>query len=144
MELCKPVNDGLISSPYGSRILNGVSQFHTGIDIVYKNASFFVPVFAAKSGKLIVINDIEALGGGFGICLYIMGDDGYFSIYAHLKNRNCELKENMTIIAGSFLGVMGSSGNSTGLHLHYEERLTLTAGNFRQPKDVINLYNAQT
>ena len=135
-----PVQGGVITQGYGNNRIYEKLPFHAGIDIGVNNNPTDIPVYCCKSGKIIYINRVEAQGGGFGLVVYILLPDGYYSIYAHLQSINSELGNNTDIQVGNFIGIMGTTGNSTGIHLHYEERLHMTPGFSRQPTDIINLY----
>jgi murein DD-endopeptidase MepM/ murein hydrolase activator NlpD len=76
----------------------------------------------------------RACGGGFGNFVTIQHPDGNFSVYAHLQNgRSCPALANLrvgsTVRAGQAIACVGSSGNSTGPHLHFEIRV---GGNTRE------------
>ncbi|OEH86003.1 hypothetical protein BHU72_14720 [Desulfuribacillus stibiiarsenatis] len=110
-----------ISSPYGMRIdpFTGKLAFHTGIDIP---GSFGDPIQATQNGKVIRIEE-EAKGNGYGNVIYIehkIGRDTFTTVYAHLLNILVE--EGQTVEQGERIGTIGSSGRSTGPHLHFEIR----------------------
>lgn len=141
----KPIRNGVITSGFGQRVLNGNTEFHAGIDIAVNGNPTNIPVYFAKPGKISYINnDIskgQQAGGGFGRVVYVQMADGWYAVYPHLNLINGDLKIGDQVKENDFCGIMGDTGYSFGLHLHYEERPTMGAGNAREPEDVINLYN---
>lgn len=106
-----------ISSMYGSRPnpfgKNG-SENHGGMDIAAPQGT---PVGAAINGK--VFKTTTGYGGGFGNSVYLSGDNGLNYITAHFM-RPAEVKEGQTVTAGQLIGYVGSTGRSTGPHLHFQ------------------------
>lgn len=104
-----------ISSHYGYRNhpLTGTKKFHSGVDIAVELAT---PVYAAGSGKVIY----AGRKGGYGRCIIIQHQFGFVSIYGHLSayytTAGREIKQ------GQAIGFVGSTGQSTGNHLHFEIR----------------------
>ena len=111
-----PVRTNAISSSFGTRWhpLLGGYRFHAGIDLA---AAMGSPVFATSSGT------VAASGwcGGYGICVTIDHGDGCFTLYGHLSR--VDVAPGMRVSSGQALGLVGSTGNSTGPHLHYEVRI---------------------
>jgi murein DD-endopeptidase MepM/ murein hydrolase activator NlpD len=138
--ITKPVERGIITSPYGQRVLNDQPQFHPGIDIGVVGNPTNEPVVAAKSGKIAWINENPATGGGFGKVVYVQLADGWYSIYPHMSSIEETLFVGKEIKSGDRMGIMGNTGYSFGIHLHYEERRTMAAGSSREPLDIIALY----
>lgn len=103
-----------ISSPYGSRInpVTGRSETHKGVDIagVYYSSN----VIAAKAGTVI----ISQYGSSYGNYVVVSHGTGNTTLYAHLSKRSVKVGD--TVKQGDVLGVTGSTGNSTGPHLHFE------------------------
>lgn len=89
------------------------STDHKGIDIGVPQGT---PVQAAKGGKVVFAGD----GGGYGNLVVIDHGDGKFTKYAHLSKIN--VQEGQNVDAGDLVGAVGSTGNSTGPHLHFEVR----------------------
>ena len=125
------------SSPFGYRsyLNNGklVSGFHSGLDIA---AAAGTPIYAAKSGKVIAVGTVG--GGGlhwsYGNAVKIDSNDGMTIIYAHMLERPMVVVgEEVTI--GQQIGKVGSTGNSTGNHLHFQIILNGTNVN---PYDYLN------
>lgn len=104
-----PAVGGYVSSPMGARW----GRQHNGIDIARpSNRS----ILAADSGV------VKATGpqGGFGNRIVIDHGNGYQTLYAHLSS--IQVSPGQKVGRGSTIGVMGSTGNSTGVHLHFEVR----------------------
>lgn len=99
---------------------------HTGIDIV---APFGSTIRAASSGRVIAVNTgcadygSYSCGGGYGNHVRVKFDDGYVSIYGHMKRGSVRVHVGQRVTGGvTILGSEGSSGFSTGAHLHFEVR----------------------
>ncbi|WP_254878649.1 M23 family metallopeptidase [Streptomyces sp. NA04227] len=100
------------------------SHRHTGQDFAVPIGT---PVHAAGEGKVVRV----ACGGGFGIQVVIAHPNGYFTQYAHLAAPAVE--EGERVRSGQWIGQSGTSGNSTGPHLHFEVRLTESMGSAVDP-----------
>lgn len=111
-----PVEGHSINSPYGMRThpVTGGRKFHTGVDIA---AGGGTPVRAVKSGKVTKISSNQAPYSGFGNVVIIDHGDGYQTVYAHLSKFACKVGE--TVRQGQIIGYVGSTGMSTGNHLHF-------------------------
>lgn len=96
-----------ISSYYGMR--NG--KMHTGVDFA---AAKGTPILAWKSGTVTK----ACYSGGYGNFIIIKHNDGTVSRYAHLSGYNCSVGDSVS--TGETIGFVGSTGNSTGNHLHFE------------------------
>jgi murein DD-endopeptidase MepM/ murein hydrolase activator NlpD len=116
-----PVN-GRLMAGYGVRSdpFNGEGAMHTGIDI---SAPQGTPVHATADG--IILH--AGWNGGYGRCVIIDHGNGYQTWYAHLSR--IDAIEGQEIRQGDTLGAVGTSGRSTGAHLHYEVRLGSTPVN---------------
>lgn len=105
-----------ITSPYGNRLhpIQGVYRYHDGIDI--GNAGFGAPVVAATDG----IVTYAGVMGGYGNCVMINHGSGIVTLYGHGQ----EIKTTLgaTVKQGDIIMTVGSTGNSTGPHLHFEVR----------------------
>lgn len=116
-----------ISSKYGYRthpVTGAVNSFHKGIDIA---APMGQPVAAARDGQVIKINRSCShnshscgCGGGYGNYVFIKHSDGYVTRYCHLKSVSVSVGQKVT--TGQVIGRVGSTGRSTGAHLHFEIR----------------------
>jgi murein DD-endopeptidase MepM/ murein hydrolase activator NlpD len=142
----KPIKQGVITSPYGNRIRNGVKEFHPGIDIGVNGNPVNVPVHCAKQGVIAYIDNDHPVydpitkKGSFGRVVYVKLSDNWYSIYPHMSLINYDLKAGQSIMENDFIGIMGNTGISAGLHIHYEERTGLGPGGSRCPQDIIDLY----
>jgi murein DD-endopeptidase MepM/ murein hydrolase activator NlpD len=91
-------------------------HIHTGLDI---GANFGTPIGAADNGVVSLVN--FGWGGGYGNYVVITHGNGYATLYAHLSAINVSV--NQAVQQGQTIGAEGSTGNSTGPHLHFEIRL---------------------
>lgn len=107
---------GPITSPFGYRVhpIFGTVRFHTGVDI---GAEYGSPILAADSGTVI---DAGWLGG-YGNCMIIDHGGGYSTLYAHCSELYAAVGQSVT--KGQHVAAVGSTGNSTGPHLHFEVRI---------------------
>ena len=110
-----PVTVTRISSLFGYRVhpITKVRTKHTGVDIP---GSLNTPVYAARKGKVI----FAGYSGGYGNLVIVRHDKGYTTYYGHLNRITTKIGANVGV--GVMIGRMGSTGNSTGSHLHFEVR----------------------
>lgn len=112
-----------ITSNYGTRLhpIQGVYKFHSGLDI--GNAGYGAPALAAEDGVVTYAGWM----GGYGNCVMISHGNGISTLYGHgqtiITEVGAEVKQ------GDVIMLVGSTGNSTGPHLHFEVRLNGTAVN---------------
>ena len=101
----------VVTSPYGERWcpFHGYES-HNGADIDAARGS---AVLAAKSGRVIQ----AGWNGGYGISVMIAHDDGITTLYGHMDG--CSVSVGQTVSQGETIGICGSTGNSTGAHIHY-------------------------
>nr|WP_252187509.1 M23 family metallopeptidase [Anaeromonas gelatinilytica] len=106
-----------ISSPFGNRIhpISGSKSFHTGIDISY-GGQYGTTVVAANSGKVI----FSGWKGTYGKAVMIDHGGQMVTLYAHNQSLLVNVGDNVS--AGQAIALGGSTGNSTGPHLHFEVR----------------------
>lgn len=104
-------NTRVVTSPYGERWcpFHGYES-HNGADIDAARGS---AVLAAKSGRVIQ----AGWNGGYGISVMIAHSDGITTLYGHMSDWN--VSEGQTVSQGEVIGWCGSTGNSTGPHIHY-------------------------
>lgn len=104
---------GRISSRYGYRIdpFTGLRAMHNGIDIANVVGT---PVVASMSGKVIYVDNRPK---GYGNVVIIKHNDGYQTLYAHLNT--IVVAQGAWVNQGTKIGTMGSTGRSTGSHLHF-------------------------
>ena len=102
-----------ISSRFGERIhpITGELKNHNGMDIA---ANMGTTVYAADGGKVV----LAEWYGGYGNCIMIDHGNGYKTLYGHLSYIG--VKNGQTVTQGNTIGQVGSTGNSTGPHLHFE------------------------
>jgi len=110
-----PINGARLSSSYGMRKhpIDGYNKMHRGTDFA---APMGTPIMASGDG---IITRARWCGGG-GNCIKIKHNTTYETIYAHMKNFARGIKEGLRVKQGQIIGYVGSTGNSTGPHLHYE------------------------
>jgi len=110
-----PINGARLSSAFGMRKhpIDGYNKMHRGTDFA---APMNTPIMASGSGT---ITRARWCGGG-GNCVKIKHNSTYETIYAHMKNFARGIKENARVKQGQIIGYVGSTGKSTGPHLHYE------------------------
>ena len=111
-----PVGSGFIW-PTGNHYLSGNDFWsgHPGIDIA---AGLGAPVWAASAGTVTIAQG--GWNGGYGNVVMIDHNNGYLTVYGHLSQINVSACEG--VAAGQGIGLAGSTGNSTGPHLHFEIR----------------------
>lgn len=102
---------GIVTSDFGWRTFRGRANFHSGIDVALPHGS---QVLATGSGTVVG----SGWQPGFGWSILVQHGDGYNTLYAHLSRTVAVVGDR--VAPGSLLGLSGSSGNSTGPHLHYE------------------------
>jgi len=110
-----PINGARLSSKFGMRKhpIDGFNKMHRGTDFA---APMGTPIMASGDG---VITRARWCGGG-GNCIKIRHNSTYETVYAHMRNFARGIKEGLRIKQGQVIGFVGSTGKSTGPHLHYE------------------------
>ena len=110
-----PINGARLSSSYGMRKhpILGYNKMHKGTDFA---APMGTPIMASGSG---VILKAGWCGGG-GNCVKIRHNSTYSTVYAHMSKFARGIKKNVRVSQGQIIGYVGSTGLSTGPHLHYE------------------------
>jgi len=121
-----------VTSPYGNRTLGGNPDFHNGIDLVPFDGKHPVDILAVSDGTVVdVRSNVPDSHTGLGVTTMVTGNfvnirtkEGFTIICRHLKANSvpASIKVNQQIKAGEKIGVMGTTGQSTGVHLHYEIR----------------------
>jgi murein DD-endopeptidase MepM/ murein hydrolase activator NlpD len=110
IRLAWPVH-ALVASPFGPRGFG----FHSGIDLA---AGRGTPVAAAASGRVVWAG---VMAGGWGKLVIVAHQRGVRSMYAHLSRIDVQVGENVRV--GDQVGLVGSTGDATGPHLHFEVRV---------------------
>ena len=110
-----PINGARLSSSFGMRKhpILGYNKMHRGTDFAAPSGT---PIMASGSGK---ITRARWCGGG-GNCVKIKHNSTYETIYAHMKTFAKGIREGKKVRQGQIIGYVGSTGLSTGPHLHYE------------------------
>ena len=110
-----PINGAKLSSAYGMRKhpISGFNKMHKGTDFAAPKGT---PIMASGDGKII---RARWCGGG-GNCVKIRHNSTYTTIYAHMHKFAAGIKEGVRVKQGRIIGYVGSTGMSTGPHLHYE------------------------
>ena len=110
-----PINGARLSSSFGMRKhpILGYNKMHRGTDFAAPSGT---PIMASGSGTVI---RARWCGGG-GNCVKIKHNSTYETIYAHMKSFAKGIKEGKKVKQGQIIGYVGSTGLSTGPHLHYE------------------------
>ena len=110
-----PINGARLSSAFGMRKhpIDGYNKMHRGTDFA---APMGTPIMASGTGT---VTRARWCGGG-GNCIKIKHNSTYETIYAHMKNFARGIKKGIRVKQGQIIGYVGSTGKSTGPHLHYE------------------------
>lgn len=110
-----------ITSMFGWRIhpISGSPRFHRGIDF---GAPIGTPIVAAKAGRVQAADSMD----GYGLTVIVQHGAAYQTLYAHMSQIFVQPGE--TVKKGQLLGLVGSTGNSTGPHLHFEVHEMTTEG----------------
>ena len=129
-----------ISSPFGNRknpFAPSQTEFHKGVD--------FAPIPPGKSLPILAIEDATVLllrygSPELGNYVELLHENGYVSRYQHLYSISSALKVNQPVKAGTYLGMMGTTGSSTGVHLHLGIRTVRpqTSGDYIDPMPYVN------
>lgn len=118
-----PAVGGYISSHLGERW----GKMHKGIDIARPSNR---NILAADNG---VVESAGYNNGGYGNKIVINHNNGMKTVYAHLSS--IDVKVGQVVEKGSKIGVMGSTGNSTGIHLHFE---VYKSGSLENPTEYVS------
>ena len=110
-----PINGARLSSSFGMRKhpIDGYNKMHKGTDFA---APMNTPIMASGDG---IITRARWCGGG-GNCIKIKHNTTYQTLYAHMVSFGRNIREGLRVKQGQVIGYVGSTGNSTGPHLHYE------------------------
>ena len=110
-----PINGARLSSSYGKRKhpILGYTKMHTGTDFAAPTGT---PIMASGDGK---VTKAGWCGGG-GNCVKIKHNSTYQTVYAHMSKFGRGIKRGVRVKQGQIIGYVGSTGLSTGPHLHYE------------------------
>jgi len=143
-----PVDGARISSGFGMRKhpIQGYNKMHRGIDFAAPSGT---PVYAAGKGVI----DRIGRNGGYGKYVRIRHNSTYQTAYAHLKSFAKGMKRGARVDQGQVIGYVGSTGRSTGPHLHYEilvdnkqvnpQKVKLPSGKSLRATDLENFLQAR-
>ena len=123
----KPVYSNLVTSPFGYRIhpIYHTNILHSGVDWGVPTGT---AVRAASTGTVVQ----SGWNGGYGYCITIKHNDGSMTRYAHLSS--ISVAYGQYVQQGQVIALSGSTGNSTGPHLHFE---LIIGGNYVNPLDYV-------
>lgn len=124
-ELGWPTDGGYISSPMGQRW----GRTHKGIDIARTDRSVKPPIYAAESGTV----EVAGVMNGYGNAVIVNHGNGMKTLYGHMTKLT--VHSGQKVDRGQQIGVMGSTGNSTGVHLHFEVHIN---GQIQNPIGYLN------
>ncbi|MET7641911.1 M23 family metallopeptidase [Streptomyces sp. NPDC005438] len=119
-----PIDGGKVTTPYKSGGALWSSGKHSGIDFA---AGTGTKVRSVSAGTVVVAGD----GGAYGNNIVVRHNDGTFTQYGHLSKFSVSLGQ--SVKAGQQIALSGSTGNSTGPHLHFEARTTPNYGSDMDP-----------
>ena len=110
-----PINGAKLSSAFGMRKhpIDGYNKMHRGTDFAAPKGT---PIMASGNG---IIVKARWCGGG-GYCIKIKHNSTYSTIYAHMSKFAKGIRKKVRVKQGQIIGYVGSTGKSTGPHLHYE------------------------
>jgi murein DD-endopeptidase MepM/ murein hydrolase activator NlpD len=117
--MVNPVPGKKITSKYRIPGKHWSCGYHTGVDYAAPTGT---PVVACKFGKVLEAKDGVSFGPSYGLSVIIDHGQGVKAVYAHLSKIN--VKAGDKVGAGDKIGEIGSTGNSTGPHLHLEARIS--------------------
>lgn len=135
----KPIADPItVTSEFGWRTspITGAQEFHNGIDLVNGNPN--TPIFASADGEVIVAGDANYFDW-YGNWTVIKHADGMYTGYAHQSR--VDVAKGQKVTAGQQIGLMGTTGPSTGEHLHFQfmdEFYPSSAAHFHNARDYID------
>ena len=116
MNMILPLSNYRVSSKYGYRVtpVSGVYKLHSGVDLA---ASSGEKIYSVLDGKVVRSNYVS----DYGHCIMIDHGDGLCTLYAHCSQRLVSVGD--TVKQGDVIALVGSTGASTGPHLHFEVRV---------------------
>lgn len=127
-----------VTSEFGWRThpITGEANYHNGIDLVNNNSN--APIYASADGEVIVAGDANYFDW-YGNWVVIKHSDGMYTGYAHLSS--VKVSKGSTVTQGQQIGVIGTTGPSTGIHLHFQffdEMYPSSNDHFFNPRDYID------
>lgn len=124
-KLGMPIRDNYrISSNFGTRVhpISGKKHTHTGIDFAAPQGT---DIYAAEDGVVLVAQSWSSYGN----CVIIDHGNGLWTLYGHIRNGGIKVEKGEKVQKGQKIAEVGSTGNSTGPHLHFEVRKNQTPVN---------------
>ncbi|MDQ8733999.1 peptidoglycan DD-metalloendopeptidase family protein [Paenibacillus sp. LHD-38] len=124
-KLGMPIKDNYrISSNFGTRVhpITGKRHTHTGMDFAAPQGT---DIYAAEDGVVLVAQSWSSYGN----CVIIDHGNGLWTLYGHIRNGGIKVEKGETVKKGQKIAEVGSTGNSTGPHLHFEVRKNQTPVN---------------
>lgn len=135
-----PAGTWVLTSEYGPRVhpISGESSFHTGTDFAAPDGT---PILAAADGT-VTVAEFSGGYGGLIVIEHTLDGQTVATAYGHMWETGIHVQPGDTVTAGQHIGDIGSSGNSTGPHLHFEVRHGGTDGEHTDPAAWLNSHNA--
>ena len=137
-----PVPEGtwVLTSEYGPRVhpITGEDSFHTGTDFAAPDGT---PLLAAADGA-VTVAEFSGGYGGLIVIEHTIGGQTVATAYAHMWQHGIYVTTGERVVPGQHIGDVGSSGYSTGAHLHFEVRTGGTNGTAIDPAGWLNAHNA--
>jgi len=137
MSIIYPIKGSLnrnfkITSPFGPRVhpISGRKSNHNGVDLIRKDGKHGEPILAPESGRILAARKSNHPTGGYGYYVKMQGKSGVVHLMAHMVKKSLRVEKGDVVEQGDVLGLMGTTGNSTGVHLHWEVRVN---GKFVDP-----------
>lgn len=112
-----PLDNPKVTSSYGWRTILGSKQWHQGVDLIDTKLGAKAPIYAIAEGVVSYVGDQSSYGLVVRIKHLIDGVK-YESLYAHLSKINVKIGQQVN--QGDIIGIIGKTGNSTGVHVHVE------------------------
>lgn len=122
----KPLDKYTVTSEFGTR-----SDNHLGIDLAAPTGT---PIKASREGK-VVMSALGALHWSYGECVVISHSDGLHTLYGHMSKRDVSVGDKVK--QGQVIGKVGSTGNSSGPHLHFEFQVGGPGGQRRNARNYV-------
>lgn len=137
-----PVPEGIwvLTSEYGPRVhpISGENSFHSGTDFAAPDGT---PILAAADGT-VTVAEFSGDSGGLIVIEHEMDGQSMATAYRHMWETGIHVATGDQVTAGQHIGDIGSSGNSTGPHLHFEVREGGTDGEHTDPAAWLNAHDA--
>ncbi len=115
------LGSGKVTNTYGKNNSRYASGSHTGVDLVLNNQSKTVQSYTSGTVEQVVTGQ-NGSKKGYGNYVVVKDDKNNYILYGHLDSVNPNIQKGSRVSVGNPLGIMGSTGNSTGPHLHLEVR----------------------